>query len=93
MFWDIGRSIPSRLERFLNFLINSSKELTLLEQRTLAQLLLVVLIVVDLLELQLLDCIVLVLSIANLLRVHSKPFCPCLALQNQIVLNGFLHSN
>ena len=38
-------------------------------------------------------CIVLVLSIANLLRVHNKPFCPCLALQNQIVLNEFLHSN
>ena len=43
-------SIPSQLQRFLNFLSNSSKELTLLEQRTLAQLLLVVLVVVDLLE-------------------------------------------
>ena len=48
----IGGSIPSRLQSFLNFSINSSKELTLLEQRTLAQLLLVVLVVVDLLELQ-----------------------------------------
>ena len=37
-------------------------------------------------------CIVLVNSIANLLRVHNKPFCPCLALQNQIVLNEFLLS-
>ena len=44
--------MPSRLQSFLNLLINSSKELTLLEQRTLAQLLLVVLVVVDLLELQ-----------------------------------------
>ena len=51
MFWNIGRSIPSRLESFLNFLINSSKELNLLEQRTLAQLLRAVLVVVDLLEL------------------------------------------
>ena len=51
MFWNIGRSIPSRLQSFLNFLINSSNELTLLEQRTLAQMLLVVLVVVDLLEL------------------------------------------
>ena len=32
-------------------------------------------------------CIVLVL------RVHNKPFCPCLAFQNQIVVNEFLHSN
>ena len=47
-----GGSIPSRLQIFLNVLINSSKELTLLEQRTLAQLLLVVLVVIDLLELQ-----------------------------------------
>ena len=51
MFWNIGRSIPSRLESFLNFLINSSKELTVLVQRTLAQLLRVVFVVVDLLEL------------------------------------------
>ena len=51
MFWDIERGIPSRLESSLNVLINSSKELTLLEQRSLAQLLLVVLVVVDLLEL------------------------------------------
>ena len=48
----MGGSIPSKLQSFLNFLLNSSKELTLLEQRTLAQLLLVVLVVVDLLELQ-----------------------------------------
>ena len=51
MFWNIGGSIASRLQSFLNVLINSSKELTLLEQRTLAQLLPVVLVVVDLLEL------------------------------------------
>ena len=48
----IGRSIPRKFKSFPNFLINSSKELTLLEQRTLAQLLSVVLVVVVLLELQ-----------------------------------------
>ena len=52
LLFEVQGSIPSRLERFLNFSINSSKELILLEQRTLAQLLLVVLLVVDLLELQ-----------------------------------------
>ena len=33
------------------------------------------------------------LCIVLVLRVHNKPFCPCAALQNQIVLNEFLHSN
>ena len=83
----IERSIPSRLVGFPNGLRNSSEERTLVEQRTLAQLLSVVLVVGNLLELLLLDCIVLVL------RVHIKLFCPCLALQTQIVLNEFLHSN
>ena len=32
-------------------------------------------------------------SIVLGLRVHNKPFYPCLAFQNQIVLNEFLHSN
>ena len=56
MFWNIGGSIPSSSQSFFNFSINSSKELTLLEQRTLAQLLRVVLVVVNVLELGLLDC-------------------------------------
>ena len=51
LLFEVQGSIPSRLESFLNFSINSAKELTLLEQRTLAQLLLVVLVVVALLEL------------------------------------------
>ena len=51
LLFEVQGSIPSRLESFLIFLINSSKELTLLEQRTLAHLLLVVLVFVDLLEL------------------------------------------
>ena len=52
LVFEVQGSIPSRLEGFLNFSIKSSKELTLREQRTLAQLLLIVLVVVDLLELQ-----------------------------------------
>ena len=39
-------------------------------------------------------CIVRLLDhIVLVLRVHNKPFYPCLALQNQIVLNEYLHSN
>ena len=50
------------LQSFSNCSFNSSKELTIMEQRTLAQLLRVVLVVVVLLELRLLDCHMLVLG-------------------------------
>ena len=67
--------MPSRLESFLNFSINSCKELTLLEQRTLAQLLLVVLLFVDLLELQITGlycaCIALVLPTYSWVSLYT----------------------
>ena len=62
-----------------NVSLNSSKKLTIKEQRTLAQLLRVVLVVVVVLELRLLDCHMLVLGCI------SKKLFPCLALKNQIV--------
>ena len=46
----VDGSIASRLRIFFNCSITLTKELTLLEQRTLAQLLLVLLVVVVLLE-------------------------------------------
>ena len=61
-FLRVFGSIPSYLQSFSNFSLNSSKELTIMEQRTLAQLLHVVLVVVVLLELRLLDCHMLVLG-------------------------------
>ena len=61
-FLRVFGSIPSTLQSFSNFSLNSTKELTIMEQRTLAQLLHVVLFVVVLLELRLLDCHMLVLG-------------------------------
>ena len=74
-------SIPSILQSLSNFSINASKELTIKEQRMLAQLLRVLRDVVNLLELRLLDCHMLVLGCV------LKTLFPCLALQNQIVSN------
>ena len=79
-------SIPSILQSLSNFSLNSSKELTIKEQRMLAELLRVVLDVVNLLELRLLDCHMLVLGCV------LKTLFPCLALQNPIVSN-VLHYN
>ena len=62
VFFEVFGRIPSILQSFSNFSLNSSKGLTIMEQRTLAQLLRVVLVVVVLLELRLLDCHMLVLG-------------------------------
>ena len=86
-FFEGNRSIPSTFQSFFNFSLHSSKELTIKEQRTLAQLLRVVLVIVVLLEPRLLDCHMLVLGCI------SKTHFPCLQLKNQIVFNVFLHCN
>ena len=80
--------MPSILEGFCNFSLDSSKELTIKEQRTLAQLLRIVrgVLVMVSLELRLLDCHMLVLGC-----VLKTPF-PCLALPNQSASN-VLHYN
>ena len=71
--------MPLRFQSFVSFSGHSSKELTLLELRLLAQLLRVVPGLVISLELRLLVCHMLVLW------VHIKTLFPFLALKNQIV--------
>ena len=59
-FFERNWKYTFNLQSFSNVSLNSSKELTIMEQRTLAQLLRVVLVVLVLLKLRLLDCHMLV---------------------------------